>query len=287
MWSSDGITFAYNSIVGSQPSNIFIDVTDAIYVSSQTLFSVRMWSAEDDIPKRDLIDSINNASSVFVTGNGDIYASSGIDGQIIKWELNATNSTLILIASSICYSIFIDINNTLYCSIESQHQIMKYFFDGNTHNNTVVIAGGNGLPGSGSDMLNSPKGLFVSVTFNLYVADCSNDRIQLFENGTLNAITVAGNGAPSTFVLSCPTAVILDADAYLFIADGNNHRIIGEGPNGFQCIIGCSGIAGSAPYQLNYPQNLAFDSSRNLFVVDKNNDRVQKFNFIADSCSKY
>ena len=290
LWDSNGITFSYSSTSGSQPTNIFIDVTNAIYVSSQILVSVQMWSAEDDIPRRDLSAPFDNTSSVFVTGNGDIYASSGIDGQIVKWGLNVTNSTLILSTSSICYSIFVDINNTLYCSIESQHQIMKYFLDDNNNNNmnnTPVVAAGNGSPGSRSDMLNLPKGIFVSTSFNLYVADCNNDRIQRFENGNLNAITIAGNRSAAAGALSCPTGVVLDANNYLFIADGNNHRIIREGPNGFRCIIGCSGVYGSAPDELNYPKNLAFDSFSNLFVVDKNNDRIQKFIFMAESCSKY
>lgn len=288
MWDPNGITFGHSGISGSQPSNVFIDVTNAIYVSSQILFSVRMWSAEDDIPRRDLSAPFDNVSSVFVTGNGDIYASSGIDGEIVKWELNATNSTSILIASSICYSIFVDINNTLYCSIESQHQLVKYFLDDNNNNNNVsVIVAGNGSPGSGSDMLSSPKGVFVSTSFKVYVADCGNNRIQLVEHGASSAITIAGNGGSAVIALRCPTAVILDADNYLFIADGHHHRIVADGPNGFQCIIGCTGIAGSASNQLNYPQSLAFDSLRNLFVVDKNNDRIQKFVFIVGSCSKY
>ena len=68
---------------------------------------------------------------------------------------------------------------------------------------------------------------------------------------------------------------------------GNNHRIIGSGPDGFRCVVGCSGISGSASDQLNYPQNLAFDSFGNLFVVDKNNGRIQQFLLVTNSCSKY
>ena len=103
----------------------------------------------------------------------------------------------------------------------------------------------------------------------------------------MNAITVAGQGAPGTITLYHPTDVILDADGYLFIADGNNHRIIGSGPDGFGCVVGCSTSAGSGSDQLNYPQNLAFDSLGNLFVVDKNNSRIQQFLLATRSCSKY
>ncbi|CAF4342654.1 unnamed protein product, partial [Adineta steineri] len=45
-----------------------------------------------------------------------------------------------------------------------------------------------------------------------------------------------------------------------FIADYFNNRIVGSGPNGFRCLVGCSTVAGSASNQLYYPSSLSFDS---------------------------
>jgi hypothetical protein len=67
--------------------------------------------------------------------------------------------------------------------------------------------------------------------------------------------------------------------------DYGNDCIIGSGPNGFQCIAGCSGSYGSAPDQLHDPLNLAFDSYGNIFVTDSN--RIQKFILATNSCGKY
>lgn len=284
-WDPSGATFADSSIVGSQPSNIFIDVTNAIYVFSQN-FSVQMLSSWDAYPRRTISTHFNNASSLFVTGNGDIYVGSAIDGQVVKWELNAVNSTSVMTASASCFSLFVDRNETLYCSIESEHYIVKYSLD-NNNTNTLSTAAGTRSSGSLSTMLSFPKGIFVSINFSLYVADCGNDRVQLFSFGDFNATTIAGNGSPGTITLSCPTDVKLDGDNYLYIVDSNNHRIVGSGPNGFQCVAGCSGRSGLGPDELYYPQSLAFDSYGNLFVADKNNDRIQKFPFLIESCSKY
>jgi hypothetical protein len=157
----------------------------------------------------------------------------------------------------------------------------------NNNPNNLTIVAGNGSPGPTSMKLHTPQGIFVTTNFNLYVADCGNDRIQLFYHGQLNATTVAGNGFSGAITLNCPTDVILDVNNYLFIVDSNNHRIIGSGPYGFQCVAGCSGTHGQGSDQLNHPQSLSFDSFGNLFVVDKDNDRIQKFLLNSDSCNMY
>ena len=135
-------------------------------------------------------------------------------------------------------------------------------------------------------MLYNPSGIFVTVSFDLYVADFSNFRVQLFRAGETNGTTVAGRDAPGTIQLKKPAAVTLDADGYLFIVDCDFARIVGSGPYGFRCIIGCTGSSGLEPNQLRNPHSMAFDSNGNIFVVDSDNNRVQKFALSFNSCSK-
>jgi DNA-binding beta-propeller fold protein YncE len=184
-----------------------------------------------------------------------------------------------------CYGLFININNTLYCSLRYLHQVVAKSLD--DISNTLKIAAGTGCPGSASSMLNQPQGIYVDINFNLYVTDFINSRIQRFQSGQLNAITVAGTGASGTITLFLPTSVVLDADGYLFIVDSYNFRIIGSGPAGFRCVAGCSGASGSASNQLSNPQTMAFDSYGNIFVTDVDNSRIQKFVLAAHSCGMY
>jgi hypothetical protein len=137
------------------------------------------------------------------------------------------------------------------------------------------------------NMLYYPQGIFVDINFNLFVADCYNHRIQNFQSGQSNGITIAGNGAPQTITLNYPTSVVLDANGYLFIVDCNNNRIVASGSTGFRCVVGCSGASGSASDQLSHPQTMAFDSYGNIFVTDYLNNRTQKFLLATNSCSKY
>jgi len=166
------------------------------------------------------------------------------------------------------------------------HQIVSKSL--NSDSNAFSIVAGTGTCGSASNMLCDPYGIFVDTNFDLYVADCYNNRIQLFRSGQLTATTVAGNQSSTTTIsLSCPIDIVLDADKYLFIADYYNYRIVGSSPNGFRCLVGCSGSFGSASNQLNSPRSLSFDSYGNMFVVDLENSRIQKFLLMTNLCSKF
>ncbi len=222
-------------------------------------------------------------TSVFVTINGDIYFENGVQpGRIDKWPENSTTSVLVKEFNVFCYGLFIDINNTLYCSIHHESRIVSTSL--NNSNNILINVTGTGFAGASSDQLDHPYGIFVNTNFDLYVADAGNSRIQLFRSGEKNGTTVAGNGIPPNLTLNWPTDVVLDADGYLFIADNGNHRIIRSGSDKFECIVGCTGQSGEASNELNKPYAIRFDSSGNLYVADER--RIQKFTIVTDFCGK-
>ena len=128
-----------------------------------------------------------------------------------------------------------------------------------------------------STLLHNPMGIFVSTNYSLYVADSGNNRVQRFAKDHTNATTAADNVGAPVATLNGPSAVVLDADEFLFIVDSFNSRIIGQGPQGFRCIAGCSVINGSAGDQLSMPSSLSFDSHGNIFVADTGNNRIQQF----------
>jgi hypothetical protein len=50
--------------------------------------------------------------------NGDIYIDNGeLNGRVDKRPFNASASILIMQVNSACQGLFIDLNDTLYCSI--------------------------------------------------------------------------------------------------------------------------------------------------------------------------
>ncbi len=286
-WNSNAITLANISIVGSNPRGIFVDTNNTIYVADQENGQIQIWLNDSVNSTRTISGNLSNPLSIFVTSNGNIYVYNNYsNGQVDKWTLNTNTSVSVMDVTSACYGLFVDISDTLYCSMALLSQVVSKPLN-NSSNASTIVAGSTGSAGSASNMLNSSRGIFVDTNFDLYVADCGNNRIQVFQLGQLSATTVAGSGSTTTTItLDCPSGIVLDADSYLFIVDSGNNRIVGSGPDGFRCLVGCSNSSGSSSTYLNNPQNMAFDSYGNIFVTDMLNNRIQKFILATDPCGK-
>ncbi len=289
-WNPNATTFADNSTIGQYPSDIFINTNNTIYVPNQQYGQIIIWSQQNQTQttSNSITNSnLTNAYSLFVTISNDIYVDTlNSIGGVSKWISNLTNGILIMRTCQKCWDLFVDINNMLYCSLGERHQVIAKSLNYST--NIFLIVAGTGSADTALNTLDNPRGIFVDINFDLYVADCGNDRIQLFHSGKLTGITIAGSSSSNTTItLNCPTGIILDADKDLFIVDNGNNRIVRSGLNGFQCLLGCSGSNGSASNQLNSPWSLSFDSYGNIFVIDQGNNRIQKFILSINSSSKF
>ncbi|CAF4329789.1 unnamed protein product, partial [Adineta steineri] len=191
-WNSNGITVANQSIVGANPYAIFVSTNNTIYVADRENKRIVMWQEENVNSTKIIHSNLTGSLSLFVTSNGDIYIddSQGND-RVLKWIAQINAFVTVMNVNSSCGGLFIDINDTLYCSIYNQHQVVKRSLSNSVMNSNLVVAG-TGIYGSASDQINSPLGIFVDVNLDLYVADCGNDRVQLFQSGESNGITVVG-----------------------------------------------------------------------------------------------
>jgi len=275
-WNLNAITFASNYSVGQQFTGIFVNTQNTIYTTDRENGRIVIWYNGSSTLTSTVIGDLLNPWSIFVTIQGDIFVDNGhSNNRIDKWTLNPTNSTRAMKVNGSCTGIFVSSDNNLYCSSIRQHRVIKIKLDSNL---TIPIAvAGNGCPGPVANMLDHPHGIFVDTSFNLYVADSHNNRIQHFPPNQSNAITVVGFGAIVYFILNRPTAIVFDADGYLYIVDSGNHRIIQSTLDGLRCLVGCSGENGITSSQLHNPQTMAFDNHGNIFVTDLNNYRIQKF----------
>ena len=260
---------------------LFVDQSNTLYMAERSFNRTQIWLEGQTNVTRTISTDLSTPVGIFVTVNGDIYIDNGaINHRVDKWTLNANSSVIAMNVNDSCFGLFIDTKDFVYCSVGYGHKVMKQLLTDVT--NTSITVAGNGIPGSTSYMLDGPRGIFIDSALTMYVADSGNHRIQRFQSGNLNGTTISIGGSHGTFTLSYPTAVILDIDNYLYISEWGNSRILGSGPTGFRCIIGCTNIA-----ELNRPHGIAFDSYGNLFVFDTDNDRLQKFFLSLNSCSEF
>ncbi|KAG2373947.1 hypothetical protein C9374_011612 [Naegleria lovaniensis] len=183
----------------------------------------------------------------------------------------------------------------VYRSHTDQHSITKQV------STTIQVIAGNGVAGFSGDgalartaQLNHPKGIFVTFSGEIYIADCYNHRIRKIDSqGIISTVVGRGNtpgmsgdfGSALNAQLSFPENVYLSNSLELYIVDTGNHRIRKVNRNGIiQTIAGnsSSGFNGDSllaiDAQLNTPKSVAVDSLGQVFIADCNNHRIRKIN---------
>ena len=172
--------------------------------------------------------------------------------------------------------------------------------------NTFAGTGAQGFSGDGgaatSAQLDSPAGVAVDASNNVYIADTHNNRVRevLASSGVINTIAGTGaagfggdGGAATSALLNYPTAVAVDSAGNVYIADTDNHRIreIKSGNistvagDGEQFYSGDGGLATAAG--LDSPNGVAVDSSFNIYIGDTHNQRVRLVTFTTGIISTF
>ncbi|CAF0751434.1 unnamed protein product [Adineta ricciae] len=285
-WNINGTTISNISSTGTYPYGIFINKNNTIYILNQSNGQIIIQYEHNAMSTRIISTNLTNSSSLSVKNEDEIYLDTFYSlGGVSKMVINSSTAITPISRMTFCQQcsdIFIDINRTIYCTLTQSHQIIAKSLI-NDWNYLTTVAG-TGTPDSTATTLRNPLGIFADTSINLYVADCGNDRIQLFLFGEFTGMTVAGSGSLNqTISLSCPTSLILDDDNYLFIVDSNNHRVVRQYLNSFQCIIGCSNSSGFAFSQLLQPWSIQFDSYGNVFITDNGNKRILKFDLLINN----
>ena len=172
---------------------------------------------------------------------------------------------------------------------------------------STTIAGtgvANFLDGA-SAQFNSPSGVAVDSSGNVYVADFGNHRIRKITLSG-NTSTFAGTGTASfldgaSAQFNSPSGVAVDSSGNVYVADRSNHRIrkitpsgitstiagtgvrtldggvagdFSEDTNGF--IVAADGSISGITSQFASPLGVTVDSSGNIYVADTGNHRIRK-----------
>ena len=150
-WHPDAITVINNSTGGSTPSGVYVTVNDEIYVTMGGRKQVQVWKEQNGIPTMTLAINMSLASYIFATISGDIYvANSGALNRVNKWTQNTTTRIPVMDANGICFGLFVDVIDNLYCAFEGPDQVVRV--SPNETIDSFVVVAGTGVKGSGPNL---------------------------------------------------------------------------------------------------------------------------------------
>lgn len=218
-------------------------------------------------------------------------AGTGIPGY------TGDNAAAVLATLASPSAMIYDASGNLYLADTNNHVIRELL----KSSGILVTVAGTGTAGFSGDggpaisaQLDTPTGIAVDSSGNVYIADSHNHRIREIANGIITTVAgigtqgFSGDGGQAAMAqLALPSAVALDSNGRLLIADTNNQRVRAVANGVISSIAGdgeelFSGDGGQAiAASLDQPTGIAVDTAGNVYIADKRNQRIRVVNTVG------
>ena len=256
--ATNGITVAGGNGAGiaanqiNQPAGICVDGSGNLYVADERNDRIQKFPAGSTSATNGITVAGGNGGGnaanqlyepegVYVDASGNIYVADYANFRIQKFPAGSTSATNgITVAGGNGggnanqldgpAAVYVDVTGNIYVADDYNNRIQKFPANSTSDTNGITVAGGNGQ-GEAANQFHYPRGIYVDVSGNIYVADENNSRIQKFppnSTSATNGITVAGVagfGGYAANKLWQPQGVYVDASSNIYIVDQGNDRI--------------------------------------------------------------
>ncbi|HXE30352.1 MAG TPA: YDG domain-containing protein, partial [Terriglobales bacterium] len=204
-------------------------------------------------PTEIAIAGARNPLGSAVDASGNLYVADNSADAVFKVSPGGSQSTLASGLSQTPLAVAVDGAGNVYAATGSVV--------------TEIHADGSAQTSLGSG-LTTTYGITVDGSGNLYVADIALDSssriLKIAPDGTQTTLV----GTTQTFggtVLNSPYSLTLDPSGNLFIADGNNARVVELSAGGATSVV----VSG-----LEQPGGVATDAAGNLYIADTDHNRI-------------
>jgi sugar lactone lactonase YvrE len=279
-----GTSASSGSTLLNNPAGVAVDSTGNVYIADTTNHRIRKLDKATGVISTIAGSGIACPSPTSGCGDGGSATSTNV-------RFNSPGG------------LAVDSSGNVYIADTSDHRVRK--LDKLTGNISTVAGSGTACPnpttacGDGASAtstnarLNFPSAVAVDSSFNIYIADTSDNKIRKVDNITGFISTIAGTGAqgnasvtvsaPATSVqLNSPGGIAVSSTASnIYIANTGNHTIR-KITSGTMTNFAGDGTVGTADNgiatttQLSSPAGVALDTSGNVYIADTTHNLIRK-----------
>ncbi len=242
--------------------------------------------------------AVDNSGNIYVadTGNNTIrrITSGGMVSTFVGLAGNPGNADGTGTAAHFYgpAGVAVDSAGNVYVADTWNHTIRK-ITSGGASSTLAGLAGTYGtFDGTNSTArFNSPTGIAVDSSGNLYVADYNNDTIRKVTPAGV-VTTIAGwaaiwgsaDGSNGNALFYDPSGISVDGSGHLYVVDSGNHTLRKIAPSGTNWVVstvaGMAGVSGStdgigSAAEFYYPAGVAVGATGNVYVADSGNNTVR------------
>jgi sugar lactone lactonase YvrE len=290
------------------PSGVAVDAFGYVYVADRSNELIRQVDtmgitttlAGDKYPGYvNAFGTLNGPTSVATDAQGNVYFSDCNDNLILEFDtlgdlsnlagngIPGSNNGVDPAASFwLPYGITSDATGNVYVADRNNNMIREISRAG-----VVTTLAGNPLAGSTNGTgtgasFNSPSGVAIDGSGNIFVADSKNNLIRKI-NPAGGVSTLAGsgssgstNGMGTAASFNNPTGVAVDMAGNVYVADHGNNLIRKISPVGMVSTLAGSGSQGSSnatgvAASFNQPIGIAVDPGGTVYVADFGNNLIR------------